>query len=326
MAKILPIDGFAKFLYKQYSEKAGYIMGSFGQDPKKWGVNSWWFTQYTGAQRAKALYWRAHAKRVFDCQGLVEGYYLDMTGVNVDTKARYNYANWCGIKGSGMIPADRRVPGAAVFWGTSAATIHHVGYLYKPVSANKPAGDWYIIEARGVNYGVVMTRLNSRKPNYWGWMTKYFDYTGSTSVVTPTRALGERELKKGMKGDDVVELQTILISLGFDLPKYGADGEYGSETEKSVKYFQKAYGLEQTGIADKATLAKIKTIVQTIVVTGLLVNIRAEANTKSKILGVAKKGETFKFMNEKIANDNGWYKISYKEGTGWISAKYSEPK
>lgn len=326
MAKLMPTSKFVGELYKAYARKDGYIMGATGQDPSKWGTNSWWFTQYTGKQRTKALYWRTHAKRVWDCNGMAEGIYKDYAGVDINTKARYNYANWCGIKGSGMIRADRRVPGAAVFWGTSADAIHHVGYLYKPVSANKPAGDWYIIEARGVNYGVVMTRLNSRKPDYWGWMTKYFDYTGSASVVTPTRALGERELKKGMKGDDVVELQTILISLGFDLPRYGADGEFGSETEKSVKYFQKAYGLHQTGIADKATLAKIKTIVQTIVVTGLLVNIRKGPNTNSKILGVVRKGDAFKFMNEKSANGNGWYKIRYNEDTGWISAKYSEPK
>ena len=34
------------------------------------------------------------------------------------------------------------------------------------------------------------------------------------------------------------ELQTDLMKLGYALPKYGADGDYGAETEKAVKQFQ----------------------------------------------------------------------------------------
>ena len=78
------------------------------------------------------------------------------SGTDINTKARYNYAQWCNPKGKGMIPASYRVPGAAVFWSdNTASNIHHVAYLYKPVVAGKPDGDWYIIEARGVMYGVV---------------------------------------------------------------------------------------------------------------------------------------------------------------------------
>lgn len=51
--------------------------------------------------------------------------------------------------------------------------------------------------------------------------------------------LGERTLKKGSEGKDVKELQELLISLGYDLGSYGADGEFGSATEKAIKQFQK---------------------------------------------------------------------------------------
>jgi len=49
-----------------------------------------------------------------------------------------------------MIPASKRIAGAAVFWGKKASKITHVAYLDEPVIKNKPDGDWYIIEARGV--------------------------------------------------------------------------------------------------------------------------------------------------------------------------------
>lgn len=64
-------------------------------------------------------------------------------------------------------------------------------------------------------------------------------------------------LKRGMKGDDVRRLQQRLIELGYALPKYGADGEYGSETVTAVKAFQLDRGLEADGIAGEKTLAAL---------------------------------------------------------------------
>jgi len=177
MSKKVSAADFAAFLKKRLAAKDGYIMGATGQDPKTWAKNSWWFTQYSGQQREKALYWRENAERVWDCAGLAEGYYRDMTGADVNTRARYVYSGWCSVKGEGKIPAGRRVPGAAVFiHSASEGAITHVGYLVEPVDAKNPAGDWYVIEARGVMYGVVRTKLSERGWNRWGLMDKYFDY------------------------------------------------------------------------------------------------------------------------------------------------------
>lgn len=243
----MPIGQFVAELEAAYKRKDGYIMGATGQDPKKWSTNSWWFTQYSGSQKTKALYWREHAARVWDCNGLAEGIYKDFAGVDINTKARYNYSGWCGTKGAGLIPATKRCAGAAVFWGDKAASIHHVGYLYKPVDASKPTGDWYIIEARGVMYGVVMTKLSARKPNFWGFMDKYFDYGDAADYVPTEPALGERILRNGMEGGDVKAMQENLIALGYDCGKWGADGEFGSDTETALKAFQEAKNLEVDG-------------------------------------------------------------------------------
>ena len=69
---------------------------------------------------------------------------------------------------------------------------------------------------------------------------------------------GDRELYKGLRGDDVVELQKRLISLGYELPKYGADGDFGAETEAAVKAFQKEHGLDVDGIVGNYTFAAIE--------------------------------------------------------------------
>jgi len=44
-----------------------------------------------------------------------------------------------------------------------------------------------------------------------------------------------REFTNGTKGADVKAFQTNLLTLGYKLPKYGADGVYGSETEAAAK-------------------------------------------------------------------------------------------
>lgn len=240
---------FAIFLKERAAAKDGYIMGARGQNPKDWKTSSWWFTQYSGSQKKKALYWRENAKRVWDCQGLSEGYINQEAGLNIDIRARNNYANWCSPKGEGAVPEDKRVPGVAVFSGWP---ITHVGYLVEPVVPSKPEGDWYVVEARGVMYGVVTTKLSERNWTRWGMMTKYFDY--EDYKPEEDFEIGYRTMKKGMVGSDIQQMQAMLIDLGYYLGKYGADGDFGSMTEKGVKSFQRANRLTITGTVNKDTL------------------------------------------------------------------------
>ncbi|MFP4312779.1 MAG: peptidoglycan-binding protein [Alphaproteobacteria bacterium] len=57
--------------------------------------------------------------------------------------------------------------------------------------------------------------------------------------------------------EEIVELQTRLMSLGYDLPVYGADGDYGAETIAAIEKFQQDHGLEITGIATADTFSQI---------------------------------------------------------------------
>lgn len=329
--KRMPIGLFVSQLEAALNRKDGYIMGATGQDPKKWSTGSWWFTQYSGSQKTKALYWREHAARVWDCNGLAEGLYKDYAGVDINTKARYNYSGWCGEKGKGMIPAAKRCAGAAVFWGDSASSIHHVAYLYKPVDASKPTGDWYIIEARGVMYGVVRTKLSARKPNFWGIMDKYFDY-GDTADYVPTEpALGERILKNGMEGSDVKAMQEALIALGYDCGKWGADSEFGDATEFALRAFQEGHGCGVDGeygpeshAAMVKALAEIKAPEQarSVKIVGGQCWVRSAPNTDGEKLGVAKEGAVMPYGGQTA--ENGWLLVEYDNQNGWVSGKYGK--
>lgn len=336
---------FVAGLGAAYERKDGYIMGTKGQDPKK--LNNWFFEQYanrndyTEEQEKKALYWREHAERVWDCNGLAEGLYQDYTGVNINTKARYNYAQWCEPKGTGMIPPEYRVPGAAVFTGTRAASIPHVMFLYEPVEADKPDGDWYLIEARGVMYGVVKTRLYSRKPTFWGLMTKYFDYSDDQPTPLPTPQpepeqekefeLGERLLCNGVEGVDVETLQTHLITLGYDLGKWGADGDFGDMTEMAVIAFQTRVGVEADGkygpITHAALLAELEKATapeqaRKVRIEGGDCWVRTAPNADGGRLGVAHRGDELPYGGETSAN--GWHLVAHQNQNAWVSGKYGK--
>lgn len=79
-------------------------------------------------------------------------------------------------------------------------------------------------------------------------------------VTKPSVPSYDSILGKGRNNrkSDIVALQKGLIAKGFSLPKYGADGDYGTETEEAVKAFQRKVGITIDGIAGPTTLAKLK--------------------------------------------------------------------
>lgn len=64
-------------------------------------------------------------------------------------------------------------------------------------------------------------------------------------------------IRKGDSGAFVQQIQRLLIATGYKMPKYGADGDFGEETETAVKKFQKAVGAEVNGTVDKQTATKL---------------------------------------------------------------------
>ncbi len=335
--KRVPIAVFVEYLAWCLANKCGYIMGAYGQDPKQWPKTSWWFTQYSGSQRTKAFYWRDPAPLVHDCNGLAEGCYHKETGVNINARARNNYATWCNPKGSGKIPAAKRVPGAAVFIH-NGSYISHVGFLWKPVTAGALSGDWWVIEARGVMYGCVKTKLYSRGWNRWGWMTKYFDYAADAQAETPALEFGARTLAMGDTGDDVKQLQLALITLGYSCGKWGADGEFGSATRNAVKALQKDAGIAVDGVAGPNTYAAINdrlpesgddlaggpeaTPAQLVAISGGDAWVRTQPDTGGAKMGVAKAGDRLPYRGETSAS--GWLAVTLDGEDGWVSGKYGK--
>jgi len=117
-------------------------------------------------------------------------------------------------------------------------------------------GDGYEVEARGHAYGVVRRKVKDCVFTHWKRLPGLDDEVGTIS--DPAQVLVEDTLpvlRNGSKGEYVVAAQTLLKDCGYDLPKWGADGQFGAETEAAVKKFQAAFALKTDGIIGPKTWA-----------------------------------------------------------------------
>lgn len=189
----------------------------------------------------------------FDCVNLTKGILWGWIG---DPNDIYGGARYCtnGVpdtNANGMIGkcTDVSTDFTTIEPGEGLWLEGHWGVYVGGGLAVECTGRW----ANGVQVTAVLNV--AKNDNYHGrYWTKHgklpwVAYDGKADKVKPVKIeLGDRTIKKGTKGDDVRELQRTLLKLGYDLPKYGADGECGSETVKAIKQFQRDNGLEADGV------------------------------------------------------------------------------
>ena len=294
-----------------------------------------------------------------DCIGAVKGYawtgggqgVLESVGTDKTYASSYG-SHGCPDKGADSMFTYAKSKGCA--WGTIDTLPEIPGVaLRSDGHVGVYVGDGCAVEERGFSYGCVKTKVSSRKWTHW-FQLPFVDYgdavfTGGSYVKPDTAetvyTLGTRTLKNGSKGTDVKAMQEFLLQLEYSLPKYGADGEFGSETEKALKKFQKKVGIKQDGIYGSETHTALmdavaddddgkeqpeteKPEVQTpatkqvrIVCASGSVNIRVGNDTKYSRITSVKDGATFEWI---ATAENGWHAIVVNAQVGWVSGKYSQ--
>ncbi len=218
-------------------------------------------SHYSSSRMARYKDDIAKKKVAADCIGGAKGYawsgggkgVLEAIGTDKTFSSKYS-ANGCPDQGANSMFAYAKSKG--MDWGSISTLPNIVGLaLHKDGHVGYTVGDGYAVEWRGFSYGCVKTRIAGRGWTHW-YKLPFIDYDGENSVTLPAgnptdipvnNALGNRLLKRGMKGSDVKVMQELLLQLGYALPKYGADSDFGAETEKAVKAFQKDAGLEEDG-------------------------------------------------------------------------------
>lgn len=140
-------------------------------------------------------------------------------------------------------------------------------------SGSDGAGHVAIVEQINADGSIVTSESgwNSTKPFWtktrkndgnWGQATTYtflgFIYQPKEYEPQPTPSnvisFPVTAVKKGMGGEAVKQVQTILKGLGYYT--MNVDGSAGGGTDKAIRAYQKAYGLTQNGIFDKVCWEK----------------------------------------------------------------------
>ena len=178
--------------------------------------------------------------KVHDCIGLIKGALWSETpdeaavyvkDQDVSTNGMYKAA-----VEKGRMNTFPKHPGQLVFKG-DLSDLYHVGVYI---------GTNMIVEAKGHAYGVVVSKLTSSW-TYWCQCPWAEDDTGNLAVKAPFN------MSYGDSGKEVQLLQMALAMRGYDIGRWGMDGEFYKATDKALREFQKDHGLEVDGIAGTQT-------------------------------------------------------------------------
>lgn len=156
--------------------------------------------------------------------------------------------------------------------------------------------------------------------------------------------LGERILRNGDEGKDVMQLQSYLVDLDYDLGDFGnnkdgIDGDFGDATEIAVRDFQKKYNLEVDGEygpkSHKAMLAAIEALKaepepepepdpapKTVKIVNGNCWVRTAPNTSGKEIGVAYRNDVLPYQG--VTSAGGWHSVEFNNQNGWVSGKYGK--
>ena len=235
---INPSDLISKFQYA-LEDHWGYIWGQWG--------GTWTQAKQNAASREMTVKygskWIGH--RVADCSGLFRWAYSEL-GEAIAHGSNSIFDRYCSAKGTlknvKRTDGADLLPGTAVFTG-DAKEHGHIG-LY--------IGNGKVIEAAGTRQGVIKSDVTDSKWTYWGEL-KAVDYGYPVSSPSTPPTVERPTLRRGDKGDAVILLQSELIRLGYPLPKYGIDGDFGKETEMAVKQFQQDNRLTADGVVGPKT-------------------------------------------------------------------------
>lgn len=222
-----------KHFEKLYSSKAVYLWGANCQTITE-DLCKKLFKSFGNATYNKAYYDRklAYGKGRIgaDCSGA----FFPISGFDDTAQGYYNR---CPIKGKiGLIPASQP---CLVFKGKTEKRITHIGFYL---------GDGNVIEMKSSKDDCVKRTLKAGKWDFHGIPT-WISYELTPSVPdTPT-------LRRGDHNVYVLHWQKYLQSCLMYTGEL--DGEFGPLTEKAVKDWQEAQGLNPDGVIGAKTWAKL---------------------------------------------------------------------
>ncbi|WP_079475627.1 peptidoglycan recognition protein family protein [Marinococcus halophilus] len=183
-----------------------------------------------------------------------------------------------------------------------------------------------------------VTKGHNEYPGYAWKACPEFDYKAAlkAKVSKPSGTNNEPLLQAGDTFNAVKKLQQMLLATGEKLPKYGADGDFGTETEQAVKSFQRAQNITVDGVVGPETWEHLNKAIskdkdwknKLAVVVADVMNVRHSPDmADDAIAGRVKKDEAFTIIDKVVAS-NGSTELYKLKSNLYISAHedYTELK
>ena len=191
---------------------------------------------------------------------------MKLDGVNVNKvsgfrsyESQYNIVDWEYLESNGKYRTT---------WDNSVAAAppgrSNHGWGKAIDVANAPAAQKWIRD-NGAKYGWVWYKKDGgegesiNEPWHFNYLS---DKVGSDiqnrEVELPNKSIKTNVLQWGSKGAAVKEMQEALLYLDFSVGPMLNDGVFGSYTQQGVKDYQKANGLDNTGVYDELTKSSLE--------------------------------------------------------------------
>ena len=184
----------------------------------------------TGLQEAKKVGWdfsKIQTPAEFDCSSLTAAC-VQAAGVSV----------WTGGNAPTTRTLEKVLTGTGAFDALKDSKyLNSSDYLQEGDILLKPGYHVVMVLDDGPKTGQAQKVHTQPKPDI---VTVYY------SVRLPMTV-------KGMKSEAVRAMQQLLTAKGYEMPRYGADGEYGAETENALLLFQEDNNLEADAKCGPAT-------------------------------------------------------------------------
>ena len=254
-----------QFFDKALEDKWGYIWGTAGiewtaarqKQKVDYMVNKYGTSWQKNSEAKDDTYYRAAligekwiGHRVADCSGLFKRAFEEKK-IYIAHGSNTIFLQYC--KAKGRLVNGRRQDGQSLKPGTAVFVYDKTRDNYKHIGLY--VGGSRVIEAQGTDAGVCTSNIGASKWTHWGEL-KNVAYDGDTGF--PDKSTWHATVRRGSKGEDVRYVQTMLYNLGYNIGKWGIDGDFGKDTEAAVKEFQRDNRLTQDGVVGPLTYAALE--------------------------------------------------------------------
>ena len=173
-----------------------------------------------------------------DCAGLLDAFLSEKAGKT--DKNSHAYYEECTDRGRIGSIGRAYIPGEPVFMAGRSGRMHHIGFVCGFLD-----GEPLIVEARGLSYGVVVTKFSEREWTHHGLLTGYFTYDESGTEPDGKKETTVFEYcRPMMRGENVKALQSMLNEAGYTDEEGSVleeDGRFGKRSFAALKKFITAH-------------------------------------------------------------------------------------